>query len=77
MASVSVLAGSAVCTTTIRMAGDVNKQTVQPTQAPLGIVVSTGLHFVWVAFAFHVMSILLHAAQSVQSCHLFFTIPGT
>jgi hypothetical protein len=43
VASIFVLAGSALWTVLIKRAGDVNTWTVRPAQVPLGIEVSTGI----------------------------------
>jgi len=53
VASIFVLAGSALWTTLIKRAEDINTWTVRPVQVPLGIEVSTGigLYLSWAAFA--------------------------
>jgi len=53
IASIFVLAGSALWTVLIKRAEDINTWTVRPVQVPLGIEVSvgTGLYLAWAAFA--------------------------
>ncbi|KAF9650723.1 hypothetical protein BDM02DRAFT_3092710 [Thelephora ganbajun] len=60
MASIFVLAGSALWTVLIKRAKDINTWTVRPAQVPLGIEVSTGvaLYLTWAAFACLATSII-------------------
>ena len=79
IASISVLAGSAIWATIIQRVGDINTQTVQSTQVPLGIVVSagTGLQYAWASFGLLVASVIDCIILSVPFCRLTLTIPGT
>jgi hypothetical protein len=60
VASIFVLAGSALWTVLIKRAADINTWTVRPAQVPLGIEVSSGigLYLAWAAFACLVTSII-------------------
>jgi len=62
VAGIFVLAGSAIWAVLIKKAGDINSWTIQPTQFPLGITVTTGigLHCAWVAFGLLAISIIFH-----------------
>jgi len=67
IASIFVLAGSALWTVTIKRAGDVNTWIVRPAQVPLGIEVSTGIgvYLSWAAFALLATSIIPY---SISCC---------
>ena len=78
VASIFVLAGSAVWTVLIKRAGDVNSWIVRPAQVPLGIEVSTGigLYLAWAAFGCLVTSIIPYSIRYVPPNHLILTFPG-
>lgn len=77
IASIFVLAASALWTALIKRAGDVNTWTVRPAQVPLGIEVSTGvgLYLTWAAFACLATSIIPYSLRSVPLFHLILAIP--
>ena len=77
VACIFILAGSVIWAALIKRAGDVNSWTVQPTQVPLSVKVSTGngLNYTWAAFAFLAASLLPHMFMSVQFCLLTLTTP--
>ena len=72
VASIFVLAGSALWTVLIKRAEDINTWTVRPAEVPLGIEVTNGigLYLVWAAFACLATSIIPYAIRSVPLCHL-------
>ena len=67
VASIFVLAGSALWTVAIKRAETINAWTVQPAQVPLGIEVSVGigLYLAWAAFACLVTSVIPYMIRSV------------
>lgn len=67
VASIFVLAASALWTTAIKRAEDINTWTVRPVQVPLGIEVSTGigLYLSWAAFACLATSVIPYMIRSV------------
>lgn len=79
LASILVLAGSALWTVIIKKAEDINTWSVdvQSVQVPLGIQVSAGhgLYLVWAAFACLVTSIIPYMIRSVPLRRLIPTIP--
>jgi len=79
IASIFILAASALWTVLIKKAEDINTWTVQPAQVPLGIQVSAGvgLYLVWAAFACLVTSVIPYAFRSVLLSHMILAIRGS
>jgi len=77
LATILILAGSAIWTVIIKKAKGVNSWTVQPAQLPLGIQVSTGagLYCAWVASGFLVASTIPLTIESASFFRLILAIP--
>lgn len=79
VASIFILAASALWTALIKKAEDINTWTVRPAQVSLGIEVSVGigLYLAWAAFACLATSVIPYTIRSVSLRHLILVIPGS